>query len=286
MPPRTHSRGRGESTTLAMDSMGAPETSHETPKFTGERPGHGANFDYDEARHLAAYQYARTLAAGKRVLDAGCGEGYNTHRLTDVAAHVTGIDYSREAIEFCRQNWRAANLKFEHVDLTRPQGFEETFDLVLNFQVLEHIPDDHAFLGALRSRLAPGGALLLTTPNRLMSFSENPYHVREYTAAELRTLLEGVFASVDMRGMRGNAKVVAFDEARRRSVERILRLDPLGLRRMLPQGLINFAFARLAAIVRSQAKSAAGADRITVDDFSVSEGDLDNALDLVAVCSR
>jgi len=256
-----------------------------SPQFTGERPGRGENFDYDEARHLAAYEYARTLAPGKRVLDAGCGEGFNTQRLADVAGHLTGVDYSADAIVFCKKTWRGANLRFEHVDLSRPEGFDDTFDLVLNFQVLEHIEDDRAFLRALRARLAPGGVLLLTTPNRLMSFSENPYHVREYTAEELRRLLQGVFGSVTLRGMRGNAKVVAFDEARRRSVQRILRLDPLGIRNMLPQSLVNFAFARLAGIVRSQAKSAAGADRITPSDFSVTDDDLDRSLDLVALCS-
>lgn len=267
-----------------MDAS-APQSS-DSPQFTGERPGRGENFDYDEGRHLAAYEYARTLAGGKRVLDAGCGEGFNTRALADVAAQVTGVDYSAAAIEFCKRTWTEPNLRFEHVDLTNPRGFDDTFDLVLNFQVLEHIDDDRAFLEALRARLAPGGVLLLTTPNRLMSFSENPYHVREYTAPELRNLLDGVFASVTLRGMRGNAKVTAFDEARRRSVQRILRLDPLGLRNVLPRGVINFAFARLANIVRSQAKSAAGSERITVADFFVADDDLDRALDLVALCSN
>ncbi len=256
------------------------------PEFTGERPGTGENFDYDEARHLAAYEYAATLCAGKRVLDAGCGEGYNTQSLAAVADQVTGVDYSATAIDFCRQRWTADNLRFEQVDLTQPQGFDDTFDLVTNFQVLEHIEDDQSFLQALRARLAPGGVLLLTTPNRLMSFSENPYHVREYTADELRSLLERVFGSVKVRGMRGNDKVTSFDEARKRSVERILRLDPLGIRNMLPQSLVNFAFARLATLVRSRAKNESGGSSITAADFFVSDEALDTALDLVALCSR
>ncbi len=260
------------------------EERESSPEFTGERPGHGENFDYDEARHQAAYEYARTLAADKRVLDAGCGEGVNSQSLRDVAREVTGVDYSKDAIDYCRSTWKGDNLRFEHVDLTDPQGFDDTFDLVTNFQVLEHIEDDRAFLKALRARLAQDGVLLLTTPNRLMSFSENPYHVREYTAAELRTLLESVFSSVTILGMRGNEKVTKFDEARKRSVERILRLDPLGIRNFLPQGLINFAFARLANLVRSQAKGAAGDAWISPADFFVSDDDLDHSLDLVALC--
>lgn len=253
-------------------------------QFTGERPGWGENFDYDKARHLAAYLYAAALGPGKSVLDAGCGEGFGTQMLADVAERVVGLDYSHEAIEFCRQAWQKPNLTFLRADLTKPEKISGTFDLVLNFQVLEHIEDEVPFLEALRARLAAGGTLLLTTPNRLRSFSENPYHVREYTAPELRALLEKVFGNVTLRGMHGNEEVTEFDRAREKSVKRILRLDPLGLRKRLPTALVNFAFAKLAVLVRRQAKASAGETAIQPSDFFVRDDDLDGALDLVALC--
>jgi 2-polyprenyl-3-methyl-5-hydroxy-6-metoxy-1,4-benzoquinol methylase len=253
-------------------------------RFTGERPGWGENFDYDEARHLAAYLYAATLGSGKVVLDAGCGEGFGTQMLADVAARVVGLDYSDEAIEFCRRTWQKPNLSFLRADLSEPDPISGTFDLVLNFQVLEHIRDEIPFLEALRARVAAGGTLLITTPNRLRSFSENPYHVREYTAPELQALLERVFGHVTLRGMHGNAKVTEFDRAREKSVKRILRLDPLGLRKRLPAALVNFAFAKLAVLVRRQAKASAGEAPIRPSDFAVSDDNVDDALDLVALC--
>jgi SAM-dependent methyltransferase len=255
-------------------------------KFTGERPGRGENFDYDEARHLAAYRYALTLAAGKRVLDAGCGEGFGTQLLADVAAAVVGVDYSAGAIACCRRTWLKPNLSFLQLDLTHPGGYADTFDLVINFQVLEHIRDEIPFLEGLKARLAPDGQLLLTTPNRLKSFSENPYHVREYTAPELEPLLRRVFGTVVLLGMHGNDKVTRFDAARERSVKRILRLDPLGLRKLLPPRLVNFAFAKLAVLVRRQARATSSAERIRPEDFSVGGERLDDALDLVAICRR
>jgi len=252
--------------------------------FTGERPGWGKDFDYDESRHLAAYLYAHSLAAGKRVLDAGCGEGFGTVTLADVAASVIGVDYSAEAIRACRAKWSKPNLRFQQLDLTNPGDFDERFDLVLNFQVLEHIADEIPFLEGLKARVAPGGSLLLTTPNILKTFSENPYHLREYTAEELRALLSKVFSKVTLRGMHGNAKVSEFDRGRERAVKRILRLDPLGIRNLLPSSLVNFAFAKLSVLVRRQARQSAGQALIRPDDFHVADERIDEALDLVALC--
>ncbi|MFI5365873.1 MAG: class I SAM-dependent methyltransferase [Candidatus Binatia bacterium] len=252
-------------------------------EFTGERPGWGKDFDYDESRALAAYRYAATLAAGKRVADAGCGEGFGTQLLADVATAVVGLDYSVAAIAMCRETWCKPNLSFRQADLTRSLALAERFDLVVNFQVLEHMRDDLTFLENLKTLLAPGGRLLLTTPNRLKSFSENPYHLREYTAPELRRLLERVFRAVTLLGMHGDATVTAFDCGRERAVKRILRLDPFGIRNRLPRAVVTFAFAKLAVLVRRQARGAAQ-PVITPDDFFVSAANLDDALDLVALC--
>ena len=252
--------------------------------FTGERPGWGPTFAYDEARHLAAYRHALSLAAGKRVVDAGCGEGFGTQLLAAVATEVVGLDYSAEAIEYCRSAWRRPNLTFQQVDLTHARTVAGGFDLVLNFQVVEHIREPLPFLRVLRALLAPAGHLLLTTPNRLMSFSDNPYHVREYTAADLGDLLTQVFSRVTILGMHGNDTVRAFDRQRARAVRRILRFDPLGLRHRLPRSVVQFAFARLAVLVRRRAGSAAGAPTITPDDFHVNAEHLAEALDLVAQC--
>lgn len=263
------------------DAEPRPET------FTGERPGWDRDFDYDYARHVAAYRYAGTLVAGRRVLDAGCGEGFGTSTLAATAASVTGIDYSAQAVAECRRLWSAGrpNLRFERVDLTRPAGFDERFEVVLNFQVLEHIREPGPFLQALRDRLEPGGLLVLTTPNRLRSASENPYHVREYTGDELLAELSAVFPRVTLKGVHGNAKVERFEEGRARAVGRILALDPLGLRHRLPRAVVEFAFARLARVVRRIVRGGRAAEDagFVPDDFQVRDS-TDGALDLLAEC--
>lgn len=252
--------------------------------FTGERPGWGEGFDYDYSRHLAAYRYAAGLVAGLRVLDAGCGEGFGTQSLAGTAAHVTGYDYSAAAIAECRRLWPRPDLDFQCVDLSAPPLPGADFDAVLSFQVLEHMTDPLAFLRALRSLVTEGGFVLLTTPNRPRTVSENPFHVREYDAGELVDLLKNVFGHVSVVGMYGNEKVEAFERSRARAVASILRLDPLGLRRLLPRAIVEPAFARLAALVRRRAKAEAPV-AIVPEDFAVGTGDdIDLALDLVALC--
>lgn len=277
-----------ESSTKPSPQVGEHDTGRSAGAFTGERPGWGEGFDYDFSRHVAAYRHAASLIAGRSVLDAGCGEGFGTQTLSPPAREVVGVDYSEDAIAECRRLWCSdgsrPGLRFERVDLTRPGGFTERFDVVLCFQVLEHIRDTASFLRALGDRLNPGGVLLLTTPNRLRTVSENPYHVREYTEAELRGELAAVFDSVTILGVHGNEKVEAFELGRARAVRNILRLDPLGLRNLLPRRAVEFAFARLARVVRRRARPA-GEPAISPTDFRVDGENIARALDLVAVCS-
>jgi SAM-dependent methyltransferase len=254
-------------------------------RHTGERPGRGDGFAYDEARHVAAYQCARELARDRDVLDAGCGEGFGTVLLAETARRVVGIDHSPDAVAAARAAHPRPNLEFRHVDVHALPTLGLRFDVITNFQVIEHLADPAAFLTAVHAALRPDGVLVLTTPNRLMTVSENPYHLREYTAAELGALLRPIFSHVELRSVVGNAKVTAFEAARARQVQRILRLDPLGLRHRLPQSLVRFAFAKLSVLVRRRVADGAAETRTIVPgDFSVVAGSRPDALDLVALC--
>src|SRR5262245_42592687 len=119
-------------------------------KLSAERPGRGAEFMYDEARHLAAYLHARTLTRGRDVLDAGCGEGFGTVLLADEARSVLGIDYAAEPIATARAAYVRPGLEFRQLDVHELPRLERRFDLVTNFQVIEHLPDPRRFLRAVR----------------------------------------------------------------------------------------------------------------------------------------
>jgi SAM-dependent methyltransferase len=255
--------------------------------LSAERPGRGAEFAYDWARHRVAYLHARELARGLDVLDAGCGEGFNTEVLAETAAHVLGVDYAEAPVAAARAAFPRPNLEFRQLDVHELPSLDIRVDLVTNFQVIEHLSDPVRFLTAVRAALKPGGRLLLTTPNRLTSVSENPVHVREYVADELLAMVRPLFSRVELGSVVGNARVHAFDAERRRQVQRILRLDPFGLRHYLPTALLHFAFAHFGALVRRRVGSeVAEARDLQLEDFQVVDEVRPDALDLVALCHR
>lgn len=255
-------------------------------KLSAERPGRGEGFAYDEARHLIAYIHARQLARGLDVLDAGCGEGFGTVLLAETARSVTGIDYAAPPIAVASAAYAdRRNLTFQQLDVRELPKLGRRFGFVTNFQVIEHLVDPMPFLEAVKDVLASDGTFMVTTPNRLMSASENPVHVHEYVAEEFRALLARVFYRVALASVLGNEKVRAFDEERARQVRRLLRLDPLGVRRLLPTSLERFIFAQLSGVVRRRvAQTAAVTTTIVTADFTVVDEVRPDALDLVAFC--
>lgn len=173
-------------------------------EFTGERlvPG---QVDQDLLNeHLARYAFACRLARGKRVLDVACGAGYGSAELARVAEQVTGLDVSEEAVEAARAAYAAPNLRFLTAPAQSVPLEDGAFDLIVAFEVIEHLADWPALLAEARRLLAPGGQLIVSTPNRdyyaesRRLHGPNPYHVHEFDYAEFRSELEKVFPSVSL----------------------------------------------------------------------------------------
>jgi 2-polyprenyl-6-hydroxyphenyl methylase/3-demethylubiquinone-9 3-methyltransferase len=107
---------------------------------------------------------SRTPLEGKRALDVGCGAGLLCEPLARLGARVTGIDASPEVIVVARDHAEAMGLEIDYRQ-GDVQDLEGQFDLVTSLEVIEHVADPGAFLKALAARLAPGGLMILSTPN-------------------------------------------------------------------------------------------------------------------------
>jgi SAM-dependent methyltransferase len=248
---------------------------------TGERLNEQSDlFAIDKVRHLAAYAFAAERAIGARVLDFGCGSGYGAAELASPAKVVVGVDRYIPPVED-----RRPGVTYVRADLEVAPLVASAFDLVVSFQVIEHLVDPTQYLRAIAGALAPGGAALISTPNILVSDRENPYHVHEYEADELRDRALEHFERVEMLGVGSGPAVAGYYEARLRNIRRIVRLDPLGLRKRLPEGLTNWLFAHLAVIVRAGIKRDEGMHAADLGDFPIAPVDAE-CLDLLAVCEQ
>ena len=195
----------------------ASEHAHDHAHGSSHADGHperiapgDAFWDTHLQEHRQRYEFAAArLVAGSRVLDAGCGVGYGTALLLDQgAALAVGVDVSADALEVARRRFDRPGIHWIREDCVslRQAGAHAPFDLIVNFENIEHVGDPERFLDRVADLLAPDGVFLISTPNRAAmnrvhgaavdAPSANPFHEVEFSADELRQALAKRFGSV------------------------------------------------------------------------------------------
>lgn len=246
--------------------------------ITGERVSAAAGgFNPTFQRHVAAYRLCAPLLPDGLVLDLGCGTG---HSYRELAPRISvGVDVEPSVLVGQQRETRVADMR----SLPFP---DEHFASVLSVQSLEHVPDPESVLSEVVRVLQPGGRAVFVTPNRL-TFGRpyeviDPYHYVEYDPAELRELCATAFGRAEVLGLHGSERYLSLVDAERRELDRLLALDPLRLRRLLPRRLRQRLYDwRLR---RDRMTPRPGALEIEADDFRLSGDQIQTALDLVAVC--
>lgn len=168
-------------------------------EFTGERviPGQVDIDLWNE--HLSRYAFAARLARRKRVLDVGCGAGYGSAELANSAISVTGIDISADAIAYATEHYVRPNLIYQQARAAQLPFPDASFDLVVAFEVIEHLTDWERLIAEARRVLSPGGQFVVSTPNKAyyaetrQQSGPNPYHEHEFEFDEFKQALEQHF---------------------------------------------------------------------------------------------
>jgi SAM-dependent methyltransferase len=168
-------------------------------EFTGERvvPGHVEPDLW--AEHLSRYAFASRWSPGARVLDLGCGTGYGTAELAQQARFSVGVDVAHEAVAYSKSVYSSSNLCFLPASATSLPFVDNSFTLIVAFEVIEHLDDWRALLSEARRLLDPEGVFLVSTPNKEYytesrgSSGANPFHIHEFEFDEFRNALAEFF---------------------------------------------------------------------------------------------
>lgn len=192
------------------------------------------NFVFQRSR-LAYVEASRRV--GGRVLEIGTGTGYGIEHIAPVADSFLTLDKYRSA----EVDSLPEGVEFVEAKVPPLPFADEEFDCVVSFQVIEHIKHDRAFVEEVRRVLKPGGRFIVSTPNRPMSLTRNPWHIREYTPEEFSRLL-GDFSKVEALGVKGNERVWRYYEKNRESVHRIMRFDILRMQWWLPRWILQLPY--------------------------------------------
>jgi len=205
--------------------MGVYATEITSNKIISDNPIH--------QRLLKAYYLAVNYIKGN-LLELGCGEGRGVALLAPIADSFTAIDKISEVVDELTQ-------KFPDYTFKR-----------------ESFPPLDGTLKEIWRVLKPGGKAIITTPNKKKSLTRNPWHIREYTAGELKALADPIFDEVELFGITGNDKVWQYYELNKKSVENIIRFDIFDLQNRLPASLLKIPYEILNRLNRNNLKSKNG----------------------------
>lgn len=156
--------------------------------------------------HLHRYQEAAKLIPKQelKILDIACGSGFGSDFLAQLGNTVIGGDVSEAVIKECRSNFNRSNVSFEVVDGTNLPYTDETFDIIISFETIEHTTEYQKMLNEFKRVVKKNGLIILSTPNFVINSPSgsvtNPYHTQEWIYEELFDILSHTFSNVKLLG--------------------------------------------------------------------------------------
>ena len=256
-------------------------------RLTGERPQQGVTPDSLLALHEAGYRAVLERMGGGRMLDVGCGQGFESARFLDPGRQVVGADYSSDAVVTAARRYGPEGLRVAQMDALGLGFLSSSFDGACSSHLIEHFADPEPHVSELARVLKDDGVLYVLTPNKPADF-ENPFHLHLFDRDELRSMLERHFGDVWLAGVDAAPHVKDDMTARRVKANKLLALDVLDLRHRMPHSWYVWSYTRLLPLAyRLVAKEDAGGQTgITADDWFVTDQLDDTTLVLFAVARR
>ncbi len=151
------------------------------------------------AFHKSRYQFASQFVADKTVIDIACGTGYGSALLADHggARQVFGIDISADAVDYAMRRYQRPNASFLVGSAESIPLGDQTADVVVSFETIEHVQDAVAVIQEFSRALRPGGRLIISTPNQ-WPLDIAPFHTKVFCRSSFVELLQTCFSVEQM----------------------------------------------------------------------------------------
>jgi SAM-dependent methyltransferase len=221
---------------------------------------------------------------GGRILDVGCGQGFESARFLGEGRQVVGVDYSSEAAATANARYGPEGLRVAQMNALGLGFLPASFDGACSSHLIEHFTDPEPHVAEMARVLKDDGVACVLTPNKPADF-ENPFHLHLFERDELRSMLERHFDDVWLGGVDAAPHVKADLAARRVKANKVLKLDVFDLRHRMPHDWYVWAYTRLLPVAYKliAKEDSGGATGITADDWFVTDELDDTTLVLFAV---
>jgi len=249
------------------------------PRLTGERPQQGLTPDSLLALHEAGYRAVLDRIGSGRILDIGCGQGFESARFLSPDRQVFGADSSSETVSAAASRYGSEGLRVAQMDALSLGFARDSFDAVCSSHLIEHFTDPEPHVAELARVVKRDGVVCILTPNAPADF-ENPFHLHLFERDELQQMLARHFDDVWLGGVDAAPQVKEEFAIRRLKAAKLLRLDVLDLRHRLPRRWYVWSYGRLLPLAY---KFVGGTPGSTADDWFVTEELNDETMVLFAV---
>lgn len=149
------------------------------------------------AEHMTRYLAAKAIVKDKVVLDIASGSGYGTKLLAESARFVYGVDVNEAAVDYSKKNYGSKNIKYLVGDGESIPLEDNSVDVVITLETIEHIKDYKKFLKEVGRILKEDGLAIVSTPNDVEFAEGNHFHLHEFKYEELTALLKDHFKNID-----------------------------------------------------------------------------------------
>jgi len=244
-------------------------------------------------KQIYTYSWVKNIIPASSVcLDLGCGEGYGTKILSFGVNKIIGVDVEGKVINKARRRYSSGTCTFRKYDGKKLPFPNNTFDVAVSFQVIEHVKDEINFIAEAYRVLKKNGLFILATPNKNIRLPQNQnpwnvYHIREYAPHEVERILKSRFSKVDILGIKAIGEVKKIEQERIKQNLKIISWDFLNLRRILPKYiLVNIV--RIVHFLRKREKHAIQTEIDNLDTANLYkiEADVEGALDVIGICKK